>query len=185
MLENLTLLRNNALYYVKYKQVGRQQLFLNEILITICISAPGSAPRSVVVKSTETGSFEVSWLPPEYPNGRIIFYRIYFSEETHKSWESWQSTSATTSPKKISSGVRKNHRYAVRISSSTGSGAGPISKPFLVQSLKGGKWSTSSEGFLNLFLALSSKVLLMASRVIECNEAYCAGRVTNFNVIWR
>lgn len=45
------------------------------------------------------------------------------------------------SPKKISVGG-SNKRYAVRISSSTKSGAGPLSQVFLVQTLKGGKFTT-------------------------------------------
>ena len=100
--------------------------------------APASAPRSVVVKSTETGSFEVSWLPPEYPNGRILYYTIYYSDEPHKSWENWYSVHTKNSPRKISDWVQNDHRYVVRILSSTGSGAGPLSQPFLVQTLQGG-----------------------------------------------
>ena len=118
--------------------------------------APGSAPHSIVVKSTETGSFEVSWLPPEYPNGRISFYTIYYSDEPHKSWETWPFTFATKSPRKISQ-IQNDRRYAVMISSSTGtSAAGPISEPFLVQTLQGGKLLSSTK---ELFIFLLTRTL--------------------------
>ena len=104
------------------------------------------------MKSTESGSFEITWKPPEYPNGLILGYTIYYSDEPQKSWERWQSTHSTKSPLKVSSLILKDHRYAVRISSFTGSGAGPLSEPFLVQTLQGGTFYLFSNG--NTFSAL-------------------------------
>jgi hypothetical protein len=90
------------------------------------------------VKSTETGSFQISWLPPEYPNGRIVYYTIYYSDDLDKPLGRWYYQYASESPLKVKDQVQNDKRYFVRISS-TSVAAGPKSKPFLVQTLQGGK----------------------------------------------
>ena len=93
------------------------------------------------MKSTETGSFQVSWLPPEFPNGKIIYYTIHYSDDLEKPPEDWYYQYAQNSPEKVSDQIQNDKRYVVMISS-TGAGAGPKSKRFLVQTLRGGKRSS-------------------------------------------
>uniref|UniRef100_A0A9J2QBB2 Fibronectin type-III domain-containing protein n=1 Tax=Ascaris lumbricoides TaxID=6252 RepID=A0A9J2QBB2_ASCLU len=92
-------LDRNSTYYLRMTASNAYgEGILSEVVEIITanggILGPTSAPTDVLVDVDELNTLNISWIPPENPNGLIKEYIFYFTRNTHSaesSYRNWQS----------------------------------------------------------------------------------------------
>lgn len=111
--------------------------FKNNILINIVV--PVAPPNNVAVEAINPTSISVSWHPPavERPNGRIVYYKVFFVEVGRSDSEATVIT-LNNSTNIILDELKKWTEYKIWVLAGTSVGDGPRSYPLTVRTLEDG-----------------------------------------------
>ncbi|XP_024592953.1 phosphatidylinositol phosphatase PTPRQ isoform X2 [Neophocaena asiaeorientalis asiaeorientalis] len=91
-------------------------------------TVPDSAPENITYKNISSGEIELSFLPPNSPNGIIQKYTIYLKKSNGNEERTINTTSLTQNIK----GLKKYTQYIIEVSASTLKGEGVRSAPISV-----------------------------------------------------
>nr|XP_034313381.1 receptor-type tyrosine-protein phosphatase F isoform X4 [Crassostrea gigas] len=92
-------------------------------------NAPGTPPRYVIAKALNPRTVEVSWLPPEKPNGVIQGYRVFYTLQPDLPiilWHNQEVQSNTNST--IITNLSPNDTYTICVLAYSAKGEGPVSQ---------------------------------------------------------
>ncbi|XP_063053937.1 phosphatidylinositol phosphatase PTPRQ [Engraulis encrasicolus] len=87
---------------------------------------PSDPPQNVSISDVTRNSFNVSWLPPTQPNGILMHYTIYYSDNNTVNM---QRVPVPMSWWVVSEGVSVGVAYTVWLTSSTAAGDGGVASP--------------------------------------------------------
>ncbi|XP_078318089.1 receptor-type tyrosine-protein phosphatase delta-like isoform X3 [Crassostrea virginica] len=91
--------------------------------------APGTPPRYVVAKALNTNTIQVSWLPPEKPNGVIQGYRVFYTLQADLPIILWNNKEVQSNTNEtIITGLKPNDTYTICVLAYSSKGEGPVSQ---------------------------------------------------------
>ncbi|VDK64046.1 unnamed protein product [Onchocerca ochengi] len=93
------------------------------------IVGPGSPPRDISTVPF-TNSFQVSWNPPKYPNGKITRYIIYYTKNPDDALGDWETTSVEGDQLEVTIPADEDTPYNVRVQAATKDGLGIVSEVY-------------------------------------------------------
>ncbi|CAG5130159.1 unnamed protein product, partial [Candidula unifasciata] len=120
---------------------------------------PSTGPRIISLSSPTSQTIAVTWSPPPFPNGRLLYYRIYLQpgrlEDHNLTWIDlpWNATSW------VAGHLRASQKYLVSITAWNYEGEGPRSSRDVV-TRSPGNWTTRDAPLL--ILASGNKILTVA-----------------------
>uniref|UniRef100_A0A8W8P318 protein-tyrosine-phosphatase n=1 Tax=Magallana gigas TaxID=29159 RepID=A0A8W8P318_MAGGI len=106
----------------------------------VIVRAPGTPPRYVIAKALNPRTVEVSWLPPEKPNGVIQGYRVFYTLQPDLPiilWHNQEVQSNTNST--IITNLSPNDTYTICVLAYSAKGEGPVSQLITVITNEGSK----------------------------------------------
>lgn len=112
-----------------YTCVASSELGNIEHVGEVIVKAPGTPPRYVVAKALNPRTVQVSWLPPEKPNGVIQGYRVFYTLQADLPiilWNNQEVQSNTNST--IISNLNPNDTYTICVLAYSAKGEGPVSQ---------------------------------------------------------
>uniref|UniRef100_A0A8D0SZ38 Phosphatidylinositol phosphatase PTPRQ n=1 Tax=Sus scrofa TaxID=9823 RepID=A0A8D0SZ38_PIG len=111
-----------------YTRFGHGSQLSSLLSVSTSETAPDSAPENITYRNISSGEIELSFLPPNSPNGIIQKYTIYLKKSDGNEERTINTSSLTQSIK----GLKKYTQYMIEVSASTLSGEGVRSLPISV-----------------------------------------------------
>ncbi|XP_068417376.1 phosphatidylinositol phosphatase PTPRQ isoform X6 [Eschrichtius robustus] len=111
-----------------YTRFGHGNQLSSLLSVRTSETVPDSAPENITYKNISSGEIELSFLPPNSPNGIIQKYTIYLKESNGSEERIINATSLTQNIK----GLKKYTQYIIEVSASTLKGEGVRSAPISV-----------------------------------------------------
>ncbi|PAV82981.1 hypothetical protein WR25_24062 [Diploscapter pachys] len=103
-----------------------------ETRVEVKIKGPGSPPSSIQPSPLNNG-FQVTWMPPRRPNGKIKNYIIYYSKNPDSPLSEWESTTVPGDDRSFKAVVDdEDTPYVVKLQAVTDDGPGIISEAYEV-----------------------------------------------------
>lgn len=102
----------------------------------VSTTVPGAPPQDVHGVPVDSRALRISWKPPprEKHHGKIVYYKVIYSEESKKSPKNVHEVNVTTNDNSV---VLKNLNkwtvYRVSVLAGTKIGDGPASEPLLLR----------------------------------------------------
>ena len=110
------------------------------------ISAPTSPPRDIVAYGTADDSFYAGWKEPLEANGLIEGYYLYFCRDRNLPLDKWWKRAYASNSTTIVGLPAHRTSYYIKILALNAKGPGPLSKVYVVKTIKGGKCAVKSVG---------------------------------------
>ncbi|XP_059792566.1 phosphatidylinositol phosphatase PTPRQ isoform X1 [Balaenoptera ricei] len=111
-----------------YTRFGHGNQLSSLLSVRTSETVPDSAPENITYKNISAGEIELSFLPPNSPNGIIQKYTIYLKKSNGSEERIINTTSLTQNIK----GLKKYTQYIIEVSASTLKGEGVRSAPISV-----------------------------------------------------
>ncbi|KAJ8776540.1 hypothetical protein J1605_015435 [Eschrichtius robustus] len=111
-----------------YTRFGHGNQLSSLLSVRTSETVPDSAPENITYKNISSGEIELSFLPPNSPNGIIQKYTIYLKKSNGSEERIINATSLTQNIK----GLKKYTQYIIEVSASTLKGEGVRSAPISV-----------------------------------------------------
>ncbi|KAM9072639.1 phosphatidylinositol phosphatase PTPRQ isoform 2-T3 [Megaptera novaeangliae] len=108
-----------------YTRFGHGNQLSSLLSVRTSETVPDSAPENITYKNISSGEIELSFLPPNSPNGIIQEYTIYLKKSDGSEERIINTTSLTQNIK----GLKKYTQYIIEVSASTLKGEGVRSAP--------------------------------------------------------
>ncbi|XP_061060848.1 phosphatidylinositol phosphatase PTPRQ isoform X1 [Eubalaena glacialis] len=127
----LTDLKPYTLYNISvrsYTRFGHGNQLSSLLSVRTSETVPDSAPENITYKNISSGEIELSFFPPNSPNGIIQKYTIYLKKSNGSEERTINTTSLTQNIK----GLKKYTQYIIEVSASTLKGEGVRSAPISV-----------------------------------------------------
>ncbi|XP_053441914.1 phosphatidylinositol phosphatase PTPRQ [Nycticebus coucang] len=111
-----------------YTRYGHGNQLSSALSVRTSETVPDSAPENITYKNISSGEIELSFLPPNRPNGVIQKYTIYLKRSNGNEERTINTTSLTQNIQ----GLKKYTQYLIEVSASTLKGEGVRSEPISV-----------------------------------------------------
>ncbi|KAF2354314.1 PTP type protein phosphatase [Trinorchestia longiramus] len=106
-------------------------------MLSVQLSEPGSAPRSVHVRPISSSTMVIQWQEPEAPNGQITSYKVYYTNNDSLPIAAWKSQTVQENKLTTISELIPHSIYTICVQAVTGMGPGPLSNPVKVKTQQG------------------------------------------------
>ncbi|KAM6215356.1 phosphatidylinositol phosphatase PTPRQ [Rhynchocyon petersi] len=111
-----------------YTRFGHGNHLSSLLSVRTSETVPDSAPENITYKNISSGEIELSFLPPNSPNGIIQKYTIYLKRNNENEERIINTTSLTQRIR----GLKKYTQYVIEVSASTLKGEGVRSAPISI-----------------------------------------------------